>query len=176
MVETHGERYGNVAVLLHWAIAVLILTNVAIGLDFPHREPGQPFPAKPLLPLHVSIGLSVLILSVVRLLWRVAHRPPSHPSTMKQWEVLLANAAHVAFYVLIIALPVSGWAILSAHRNPKWQSLFGIPWPPLPIAGDLSKPAVEALHDAFVVMHSWLASMTTPTPCGNMRGHAIENR
>jgi cytochrome b561 len=157
LVAAHGARYGNVAVLLHWIVAVLILANVAIGLDFPHHEPGQPFPPKPLLPLHISLGLSVLVLSIVRLLWRLAHRPPPHPSRMKRWEVLLANIAHAAFYALIVAMPLSGWAVLSAHQNAKWLSLFGIPWPPLPIAGDLSREAVDATHDLFVDVHSWLS-------------------
>jgi cytochrome b561 len=151
------DRYGDVAVALHWAIAILIVINFAIGLDFPHREPGAPFPPKPLLPLHISLGISVLMLSVVRLLWRLAHRAPPHPPTMKRWEVRIAGAAHVAFYVLIIAMPLSGWAILSAHRNAKWQSVFGMPWPPLPVSGNLPETTIESMHEAFVLAHSWLS-------------------
>jgi cytochrome b561 len=153
----HGDRYGNVAVLLHWVIAIFIIANVIIGLDFPPHEPGTPFPPKPWLPLHISLGLSVLVLSVVRLGWRLAHRPPPHPPTMKRWEILLADAAHIVFYVLIIAMPFTGWAILSAHKNPQWQSLWGIPWPPLPIAGDQSVAALAQLHDQFVAVHELLA-------------------
>lgn len=151
-----GTRYGNVAVLLHWTIAILVLGNFAIGLGFPDHRPGEPFPPKPLLPLHISMGLSVLILSVVRILWRLAHRPPPHPPTMKGWEILLANAAHTAFYVLIVGMPLTGWLILSAHKNAKWQSLFGVPWPPLPVAGDLPESTIKAMHDVFADVHSWL--------------------
>lgn len=153
----HGDRYGTVAVLMHWAIAILIIANVAIGLDFPYHEPGTPFPPKPLLPLHISLGLSVLILSCARFAWRVAHRPPPHLPTMQRWEILLANAAHIAFYVLIVAMPLSGWLILSAHSNARWLSLFGVPWPPLPVAGDLSESTLVVVHDAAVVVHSLLS-------------------
>jgi cytochrome b561 len=151
-----AHRYDNVAVLLHWGIAILILINCAIGLDFPERAPGQPFPPKPLLPLHISLGLSVLILSVVRVIWRLAHRPPPHPPTMQRWEILLAGTAHAAFYALIVAMPLTGWLTLSAHENAKWQSLFGIPWPPLPAAGDWPASTIAALHDTFAAAHSWL--------------------
>jgi cytochrome b561 len=155
-----GARYGNVAVLLHWAIAILILANLAIGLGFPEHQPGEPFPPKPLLPLHISLGLSVLILSIARMFWRLTHRPPAHSLTMKRWEVWLANAAHTAFYVLIVGMPLTGWLILSAHRNAKWQSLFGIPWPPLPVAGNLPESTIHAMHDVFADVHSWLAVQT----------------
>jgi cytochrome b561 len=151
-----NNRYGNVAVFLHWIIALFIIANVYIGLDFPQREPGGPFPPKPLLPLHISLGLSVLVLSVVRLLWRLAHKPPPHPPTMKGWEIKLAGVAHVAFYFLIIAMPMSGWAILSAHVNARWLSLFGIPVPPLPVGGGMSEAEVEVLHDQFVEVHEIL--------------------
>lgn len=150
-------RYGNVAVLLHWTIAVLILANFAIGLDFPAPGPGEAYSPKPLLPLHISLGLSVLILSIGRLLWRLAHRPPPHPPTMKRWEIVLADLGHAAFYVLIVGMPLSGWLILSAHRGAKWQSLFGLPWPPLPVAGDLPESTIDAMHDVAVEVHSWLS-------------------
>jgi cytochrome b561 len=151
-----ANRYGNVAVLLHWMIAILVLGNFAIGLTFPDHLPGTPFPPKPLLPLHISLGLSVLILSIVRIIWRLAHRPPAHSLTMKRWEILLANAAHAAFYVLIVAMPLTGWLTLSAHRNAKWQSWFGVPWPPLPVARNLPQSTVDVLHDVFADTHSWL--------------------
>jgi cytochrome b561 len=150
------DRYGTVAVLLHWAIALGIVANVVIGLDFPHHEPGTPFPPKPWLPLHISLGLSILVLSVVRLAWRLAHRPPPHPPTMKRWEIRLADAAHGLFYVLIILMPLSGWSILSAHQGAKWLSLFGIPWPPLPIGDSFASGSVDKLHDVAVTAHSWL--------------------
>lgn len=155
-VGAHSDRYGTVAVLLHWVIAVLIIANVAIGLDFPYHEPGTPFPPKPLLPLHISLGVSVLLLSCARLAWRLAHRPPPHPPTMRRWEVVLANAAHIAFYVLIVAMPLSGWLILSAHHDARWLSLFGLPWPPLPMPANVTESTLGVVHDVAVVAHSWL--------------------
>jgi cytochrome b561 len=62
----------------------------------------------------------------------------------------------VVFYALIIVMPLTGWSILSAHQDAKWLSLFGIPWPPLPIGDNLALGAVEKLHDAAVTAHSWL--------------------
>jgi cytochrome b561 len=154
--DSNQNRYGNVAVLLHWLIALFIIANVIIGLDFPHPEPGNPFPTKPLLPLHISLGLSVLVLSVLRLLWRLAHKPPPHPPTMKRWEIRLAGLTHIVFYALILAMPLTGWAILSAWVIPRPLSVFGIPVPALPINGGLNEQQLTVLHDQIVVVHELL--------------------
>jgi cytochrome b561 len=98
--------------------------------------------------------LSVLVLSVLRLLWR--HKPPPHPPTMKRWEIRLAGLTHIVFYALIIAMPLTGWAILSAWVVPRPLTMFGIPVPALPINGGLDEQQLTVLHDQIVVVHELL--------------------
>lgn len=153
------ERYSGVAIGLHWLIAVLIIANLIIGLDFADPLPGQRFSRKPLLWLHVSIGVTVLLLSVARLAWRFWRPPPPHRNDMAAWERRLAHAAHAAFYFLIVAMPMSGWLVMSAHKTFPFKSMiWGIlEWPPLPLFGALDVSQVEAWHARAVLLHTWLA-------------------
>jgi cytochrome b561 len=124
--------YDRVSVLLHWSIALLILFNWAIsGLV----QPAPPAQGNLALILHVTAGLTVLVLSVVRVGWRLAHPWPPLPAAMPDWEKLVARANHVAFYVLILAIPLLGWATASAAPGLERLLYLGfIPWPQLPIA------------------------------------------
>lgn len=105
------SRYTNGAIVLHWAIAVLILFNLATGF-FHHSVP------RLAMVIHVSSGVTVLILSVVRIAWRLMHRPPPFASTMPAWERVLAHLVHFLLYVAMIALPLTGWAMISANPPP----------------------------------------------------------
>jgi cytochrome b561 len=137
-------RYTRVAITLHWLIAALIVANLVIGLLHESLLKGT-------IPLHKSIGLLVLALSVVRLLWRLVHRPPPLPATVKPWERGLAHLNHWLFYALMILLPLSGWVFTSAspERHPtRFFGLFTVP----PIAGQ-----DKALHDAVSGRHTQFA-------------------
>lgn len=100
-------RYSTVAIVLHWSIAALVLYNLVSGL------------AKSLLPagffqFHVSSGVTILILSVVRVLWRLTHRPPPK-LPMRAWERGAAHVVHFLLYVAMLVVPLSGWALVSAR-------------------------------------------------------------
>ncbi len=104
---SRGLRYTNVAIALHWAIAALILYNLASGL------------MRPVLPrgffvFHVSSGITILVLSVIRVGWRLTHRPPP-PLPMARWEHGLAHLVHVLLYIAMLLLPFSGWALVSSN-------------------------------------------------------------
>ena len=131
-------RYDAVARGLHWAMAVLIIANLASGFLNDALEG-----IVRVIPVHKSIGLTVLVLSLVRLGWRFAgHRPPL-PAAMPAWERAAAQATHAAFYVLMIALPLSGWIFSSAGRYPlDWFGLFPVP-----------KFAVTKADAIYAVMH-----------------------
>ena len=158
------SRYGKVAALLHWTIAILIIVNVLIGWDFPDPLPGQRFSPKPLLPLHVSLGLLVMILSIVRLGWRLSHRAPPMPGSMPRWERRAAHLAHLAFYGLMIGMPFTGWLVLSAHKVHKNSlSVFSvIPWPHFPGFTILPEDLVHTLHDLAVDVHALLSLWLFP--------------
>lgn len=109
------SRYSRVAIILHWTIAGLILFNLAIGFVME----GLPLPFRLLVVLlHVSSGMTVLALTVVRLVWWMTHEPPPHLASLKFWEHRLARTAHVALYVAMVGMPLTGWGIISAHPRP----------------------------------------------------------
>ena len=151
------NSYTKTAVVLHWLIALGIFALIGVGLIMKnaHLPPMRVFQ---LYQLHKSIGVVVLLLAVVRLAWRLFHRPPDLPASMKRLEQLAAHAGHGLIYVFLIALPLSGWALVSASRLNIPTVLFGVvPWPHLPWLTELEdKAPAEALlklvHDygAFV--------------------------
>lgn len=117
-----GERYSRVAIFLHWAIAILIIYNLVSGFlvwdfakDFVRSTP-------PLyiigLTSHLSSGLTVLVLTVVRIAWRLLHEPPPYPAGMKTWERHAAHFAHFFLYAAMVLMPLTGWSILSANPAP----------------------------------------------------------
>lgn len=121
-------RYTRVAIALHWTIAVLLVTNLGIGLLMDDLPDG-------IVPIHKSIGMLVLLLSLVRLGWRIGHRPPPLPASVKPWEKGLAHAVHWIFYAFMIFIPLSGWIFTSASpkRHPlTFFGLFGLPYFPVP--------------------------------------------
>ena len=109
------DRYTRVAIVLHWAIAAFIIFNLATGFFME----GWPPPIRALaLMLHASSGLSVLVLTVARVIWRLVNDPPPYPPGMKTWERHAAHFAHFLLYAAMVLMPLSGWAILSAHSPP----------------------------------------------------------
>ncbi len=127
--ERHAvQRYTRTAMVLHWVVAVLIVGNVVLGLAADSLPEDW---IRSAVDTHKSIGITVLGLAVLRLLWRFAHRPPPMPDSYARSERLGAHAAHVALYVLIFALPISGWMHDSAWNGGATHPVFlygVIPW------------------------------------------------
>ncbi len=94
-----AEKYTRVAVVLHWAIAALIGCNIILGLGSQYVPDAF---VRPMIDLHKSIGITVLGLVLLRVAWRLTHRPPPLPADYRRWEVAAAHAAHLALYVLIL--------------------------------------------------------------------------
>ncbi len=132
------QRYAAVAIVLHWAIAAALVFMLPLGFLMHERaEHGEASQALfEAFQLHKSIGLTVLALTIVRLVWRLTHKPPPL-AAMPAWGKLAARALHWAFYVLTLALPLSGWIYVSAgwsvHENQPlpapthWFGLFEVP-------------------------------------------------
>jgi cytochrome b561 len=106
------NRYTGVAIALHWIIAAAILCTFALGL-YMHELPLSPTKLK-LYSYHKWIGVTIFVLVLFRLLWRVTHRPPPPPPGMPAWQHRAAAAAHAALYLLTLAIPLSGWLMSSA--------------------------------------------------------------
>ena len=114
MAEPH-DRYSNVSLVLHWLIAALVIAQIVFVMihdaagEAENREMSRLY-----LDLHKSTGLSILLLTLVRLGWRVANPAIPLPDHMPRWQKITARANHVLFYVLLLAMPLVGWAASSA--------------------------------------------------------------
>jgi cytochrome b561 len=137
-LEDSSLRYGRTAIAFHWLIAALIVLNILLG--FFHEDFADPL-GRSLLRFHKATGMTILALSLARLVWRLLHRPPPSDRSLARWETMLAHATHWIFYLLMIALPVTGWMLTSANkRATSWFGLFDIP--PLPVTGGKAAAAV----------------------------------
>lgn len=149
-----GPSYHAVAIALHWIIAILIIGQIAGGL-YMHQLPATTLKFE-LYQWHKSFGILVLLLSLARLGWRLTHPAPALPVEMPRWEKLVARFTHVAFYCLMIGIPLVGWLIVSASPYDLPTVLFKlVPWPHLP-----GIPKSEGLEDLFAQIHEILAFAT----------------
>lgn len=112
MPSTVSTSYTRVAVWLHWIIALMIIGQIIGGKYMMAMDAGAS--KYELFQLHKSFGMIILILSIVRLLWRITHRAPALPAGMSAFERLGAKASHIGFYVLMIGTPLAGWIMVSA--------------------------------------------------------------
>lgn len=103
-----APRYTRFAVAMHWIVAAFVLVQYPLGWlmqQIPKQPPGQ---RAEVFNLHKSIGLTLLALMIVRLGWRLAHRPPTLPP-MARWQAWLARATHGALYAMLVAMPLVGY-------------------------------------------------------------------
>jgi cytochrome b561 len=121
-------RYGIAAQLFHWVIAALIVTQFVLAKMSQHLPLGAR--KLGLLARHKSVGMTILMLAILRLAWRLGHPPPALPPAMRPYERWTARATHVAFYVLLFLMPLTGWMMSSAKNySVSWFGLFT--WPNL---------------------------------------------
>jgi cytochrome b561/polyisoprenoid-binding protein YceI len=151
---TQSTSYTAVAKALHWLIALLIIGMLAVGWIMNSLPNGTEKFA--LFQWHKSFGITVLLLSLARLAWRLTHPAPPLPLDMPGWERFAARATHVLFYILIITMPLLGWVMVSASKMGLPTILFGlIPWPHLPVIPEL--PNKEHIGHIASVGHNFLA-------------------
>ena len=117
MMPAASARYTAVAIVLHWAMAIALIGNALLGWWMADAidDAETQLRAITAFQLHKSLGLTVLALSVVRLAWRLLHRPPALPEPMPRWERRASIVTHWAFYVLMLLLPLSGWLYVSTQ-------------------------------------------------------------
>lgn len=118
-----NARFTSTAIAFHWIIGIAILVNIALALL--HDAVGETL-SRQLIGTHMSIGLTVLGLSALRLLWRWTHRPPPLLPDHKPWEAKLAFTTHYALYFLMFAMPLTGWLFTSASRGGSPSDYFGL--------------------------------------------------
>ena len=150
-------RYTGPAIVLHWLIALGVIANVALAWIWPHLADAQ---VRPAIDTHKSIGITILGLAIMRLLWRLTHRPPALPDSYKRWEVGASHAVHWLLYLLIFAMPLTGWIMDSAYKDAAthpmfWFGLFE--WPRIGAILHMAPGPRDAVHDGFGAAHSLLA-------------------
>ncbi len=153
------SHYTTVAIGLHWLIAAAILFQIILGWRMGDLPKGPVTYA--IFQLHKSIGISILLLSLARLAWRLMNAPPLPPSRQPAWERIASQVVHWGFYVIMIGLPVTGWIMVSASRTNIPTLLYGtVPWPHLPILPELAEGAKHAWRSAGELGHGLLVKLT----------------
>lgn len=151
------QRYGVIAIALHWLIALAIIANIGLGLYF-NDLPDSDADKFMLTQLHKSIGLSVLALSVLRVLWRLVHRAPPLPESMNPALRATARTTQFLLYFLMLAIPLSGWALVSASPLELPTLYFGwFTWPHIPPLADLTRAQKVPLDQDITTVHVTLA-------------------
>lgn len=127
-------RYDAVAITLHWVTAAAILGLLMAGFVMTSLKPGSALQFQ-LYQWHKSVGITVAALALLRLAWRLRHRPPPLPGSMPRHEQLVAHLGHWALYALMLGLPLAGWAVVSTSPYNIPTILYGVvslPHLPLP--------------------------------------------
>ncbi len=151
------QHYTRIAIWLHWVIALLIIGQI-IGGKVMMAMANSPTKFE-IFQLHKSFGLIILILSIVRLLWRLTHKAPALPATMKPIERLGAKLSHIGFYVFMIAAPMSGWMMTSVSTPKIGTKIFKtIPWPDFPFLtrSEAAEVFFKDTHNILAIMMSLL--------------------
>jgi cytochrome b561 len=153
LTTTAKARYSAVSMLFHWTIAIAVIVNWRIAEAAEHAEG----PAKgAIFNNHKALGITILLLTLGRIAWRLSHPMPALPANYARWETVLARGTHMLFYILLIGLPLGGWIANSmAGRDIDFFSLFTIP--PLPIGEN--KALGGAIFDAHAAGGTFLLAL-----------------
>jgi cytochrome b561 len=156
-----SDRYTRTAIVFHWVIAVLVLGNIALAWTF---KTWSDYPWTQMVTnTHKTIGITVLGLALMRLLWRLTHPPPPFSPAISRWQIRAARLGHAGLYLLILAMPLSGWIYDSA-----WEWAADVPidfWglfemPRIPWIMDMPQsPAKERLDVIAGKVHVFLSYM-----------------
>jgi cytochrome b561 len=152
-------RYSNTAVTFHWVLAALVLAQASLGFTFFFSEDG---PARDTVFIwHKTVGVTILLLVLARLAYRLRNPPPPFPPELPAWERHAAVWNHRLFYLLLIAMPIVGFIAVSGFANgPTTPLVGGIMVPVIPgvsketgeLAGDVHQYAAFLLV-ALILVH-----------------------
>lgn len=164
------QRYSRTAMLFHWLIALLIFANVALILTVDYLPDAW---VRPSINTHKSIGLTVLGLAIMRVLWRATHPAPPLPASYPGWERWSAHAAHGVLYLLIFALPLSGWAHDSAWKDAASHPLllFGVvPFPRIGWLTAIDPSQKDSWHGLLGTIHTSFGYVLYATVAAHILG------
>lgn len=121
-MSTTAARYNNTAIVLHWLVALLIFAAFPLGM-YMHDLPLSPTKLQ-LYSYHKWLGILVLVFAVLRVVWRIGNAPPALPDSIARVQQLASHGIHALLYVLLFAVPMSGW-VMSSAKGFK-TVLFGV--------------------------------------------------
>lgn len=164
-MPARAVRYNTVSMTFHWVIAALVIANITLGLymaDLPRSDPYKFL----IVQTHKSIGLTVLVLSLLRLGWRLVNPAPRLPAGIHPIMAGLAHFTHYLFYALIILIPLSGWLMVSASPLGNGTSYFGLfDWPNLGFFAGQTRAQLHATREMYQTTHvllAWSAIVLVP--------------
>jgi len=168
MPPEDSDRYSDIAIALHWLLALALLASFCVGL---YMVDLQLSPTRVrLFNWHKWAGMSILALSALRLGWRLRHRPPAAPASMSLWQRRLAEGMHHLLYLMFFVVPITGWAYSSAAGFPVvWFGLI-----PLPDFVPVDKSLAHFLQGLHSVLAYGLAALTAVHVAAALQHHYIE--
>lgn len=162
MTVVKVSRYDNIAILFHWLMALLIVVLFGLGwymVDLPNGSKEKSF----YFALHKSIGLTVALLVVLRIIWRLGHTPPALPGILERWQSKLAAVTHFLLYLFIVIQPLSGY--LSSSFSGYKTRFWGVP---LPHWGWKEQHLNEIFTEIHVASSVVLISLVVLHLCGSL--------
>lgn len=150
MLSSSTDRFDRVQIILHWVIAVMIITMIALGLymvGLPKESglaPGQESVRATWFLLHKSLGITAALLIVLRVVWRVFHKAPALPDYIPKWQKRVSSTVHGLLYTLMLAIPLSGY--LQSMYSPYDTYYWGIVVPRLAEADKVMRENFTDLH------------------------------
>ena len=143
-------RHSNFAVTMHWLIVVLLLTQVGLGFGF-HRFAAEGTPERmELFTWHKTLGAAILVLTLIRLFYRLKNPPPPYPPDMPEWRRFAGVWTHRLLYFLMIALPLTGLIAVSGRAEDWFTPLAG--GIPLPVVPGIDEPTGKLSGGAHEVL------------------------
>lgn len=125
-IRNTTARWGAVAQSFHWIIVALVITQFVLANHYNHLPLSMAKLAT--IARHKSVGITIFVLAVLRLAWRLMNPTPPLPDTLKPYERVLANISHFALYAIILVMPITGWIMSSARNFPvSWFNLVQLP-------------------------------------------------
>ncbi|WP_405406021.1 cytochrome b [Paracoccus sp. Ld10] len=167
----HGPAgYGTIARMLHWLVAALILAMIPVGLLMVQKGLDRDL-GDALYLFHKNVGSLLIVVIALRLVWRLTHRPPSLPATVPDWQRRLAGLSHLALYVLMVVMPLSGYVRVRAGGFPiEGLDALGMP---------TFIPRSKSLADAASTLHemaAWALIAVIALHIGAAVHHAVVRR
>jgi cytochrome b561 len=160
-------RYTRTAIALHWLVALLIFSAFPLGV-YMHDLPLSPTKLQ-LFSYHKWLGITIIVAAAVRLAWRVTHPAPALPD-MPRWQRIAAHGTHHLLYLLLFAIPLSGWLMSSAKGfQTVW---FGVL--PLPDLVGKNKELGDLLRDVHQILNFGLLALVGAHVAGALKHHFVE--